>query len=396
MAAVLAPDTPSELLAASTALPVSPHSTESPEALPRNVPPTLTMPIRTDNRISTYSHSQSRQTSVVFPLFHSSLSYALVRDFAYPPFHPMHYGPVPGAGSGYSTPSSNFDTSRRLSDAPTSYDGSRSMWSAGPWGDTSSDRQSIGQQLPSTSFGNNDPSSDEENAAMNRRVSKHRKSKSYANMDEYARGRRRNSRTRERQPGGRSQAGRTTDSTYRSGTPSQVDENTRPENMASRQMGSLLGVDRTDSPLSAANANQPLDPSIQHPPFREDEAPPTGFSGAGDEHRPGSTSLDESFAGPSLALYEFRPENDNELALKEGQIIQVGYRHGQGWLVAMNIETGEQGLVPEEYVRLLRDIEGWGEDQETEDHDLGADDLDVDQDTDPSGEVFLSQEERSS
>ncbi|KAF2224840.1 SH3 domain-containing protein, partial [Elsinoe ampelina] len=56
----------------------------------------------------------------------------------------------------------------------------------------------------------------------------------------------------------------------------------------------------------------------------------------------------------SLALYDFSPENDNELELREGQIIQVGYRHGQGWLVAMNLETGEQGLVPEEYVRLLR------------------------------------------
>lgn len=27
----------------------------------------------------------------------------------------------------------------------------------------------------------------------------------------------------------------------------------------------------------------------------------------------------------------------------------------------MDLDTGEQGLVPEEYVRLLRDIEGWGE-----------------------------------
>ncbi|KAH0273400.1 hypothetical protein KCU71_g18397, partial [Aureobasidium melanogenum] len=81
----------------------------------------------------------------------------------------------------------------------------------------------------------------------------------------------------------------------------------------------------------------------------------------GHAHRPTSTSLDESFAGPSLALYNFVPENSNELALREGQIIQVGYRHGQGWLVAMDLESGEQGLVPEEYVRLLSEIEGWGE-----------------------------------
>ena len=83
-------------------------------------------------------------------------------------------------------------------------------------------------------------------------------------------------------------------------------------------------------------------------------------------------ALDEAFAGPSLALYTFQPENANELALSEGQIIQVGYRHGQGWLVAMDLETGEQGLVPEEYVRLLRDIEGWGE-EDDEDGAAGED-----------------------
>jgi hypothetical protein len=39
-------------------------------------------------------------------------------------------------------------------------------------------------------------------------------------------------------------------------------------------------------------------------------------------------------------------------------VILVSYRHGQGWLVAQDPKTGESGLVPEEYVRLLRDIEG--------------------------------------
>ncbi|EME46884.1 hypothetical protein DOTSEDRAFT_94498, partial [Dothistroma septosporum NZE10] len=56
----------------------------------------------------------------------------------------------------------------------------------------------------------------------------------------------------------------------------------------------------------------------------------------------------------SLALYSFEPENDNELRLTEGQTVLVAYRHGQGWLVAENPETGEQGLIPEQYVRLLR------------------------------------------
>jgi len=107
--------------------------------------------------------------------------------------------------------------------------------------------------------------------------------------------------------------------------------------------------------------------SALEPPFSDSSDPADAPGGPlhhlndGHAHRPTSTSLDESFAGPSLALYNFVPENSNELALREGQIIQVGYRHGQGWLVAMDLESGEQGLVPEEYVRLLSEIEGWGD-----------------------------------
>jgi hypothetical protein len=62
--------------------------------------------------------------------------------------------------------------------------------------------------------------------------------------------------------------------------------------------------------------------------------------------------------GRAVALFDFARENDNELPLVEGQVILVSYRHGQGWLVAQDPKTGESGLVPEEYVRLLKDIEG--------------------------------------
>lgn len=70
------------------------------------------------------------------------------------------------------------------------------------------------------------------------------------------------------------------------------------------------------------------------------------------------TSPDEEFHGKAVALFDFERENENELPLMEGQIIWVSYRHGQGWLVAEDPKTQESGLVPEEYVRLLRDIEG--------------------------------------
>ncbi|QLG70890.1 hypothetical protein HG535_0A08360 [Zygotorulaspora mrakii] len=57
----------------------------------------------------------------------------------------------------------------------------------------------------------------------------------------------------------------------------------------------------------------------------------------------------------AVALYDFEPENDNELELKEGDIVFISYRHGQGWLVAENHERTKTGLVPEEFVTYLSD-----------------------------------------
>lgn len=63
----------------------------------------------------------------------------------------------------------------------------------------------------------------------------------------------------------------------------------------------------------------------------------------------------------AIALFDFEPENANEAALVEGQIVWICYRHGQGWLVAENLDTGETGLVPEEYVQVIPDDNdnGW-------------------------------------
>lgn len=81
-------------------------------------------------------------------------------------------------------------------------------------------------------------------------------------------------------------------------------------------------------------------------------------------------SPDEEMHGKAVALFDFARENENELPLVEGQVILVSYRHGQGWLVAQDPETEEKGLVPEEYVRLLRDIEGdWNSGEPGEEDD---------------------------
>lgn len=55
----------------------------------------------------------------------------------------------------------------------------------------------------------------------------------------------------------------------------------------------------------------------------------------------------------AIALFDFTPENDNEIELYEGQSVWITYRHGQGWLVAEDVELGRNGLVPEEYVEFV-------------------------------------------
>lgn len=95
--------------------------------------------------------------------------------------------------------------------------------------------------------------------------------------------------------------------------------------------------------------------------------PDTGFDSDDDDYDANRYSRDYYFAvgcpdeemhGKAVALFDFTREHENELPLTEGQVIYVSYRQSQGWLVAEDPKTGESGLVPEEFVRLLRDIEG--------------------------------------
>ncbi|CAR28871.1 ZYRO0F13882p [Zygosaccharomyces rouxii] len=67
----------------------------------------------------------------------------------------------------------------------------------------------------------------------------------------------------------------------------------------------------------------------------------------------------------AVALYDFEPENDNELELQEGDVVFISYRHGQGWLVAENQNRTKTGLVPEEFVTYANeDDENWAEYEE--------------------------------
>jgi SH3 domain len=141
-------------------------------------------------------------------------------------------------------------------------------------------------------------------------------------------------------------------------------------------VGGLGGYGERDGPGDAV-VNYPYPPQHRDSNFakplqrnapqhdRGDRLSEVDFSEAEDEDTRFSkdysftiASPDEEMHGKALALFDFQSEHENELALKEGQVILVSYRHGQGWLVAEDPRTGESGLVPEEFVRLVRDIEG--------------------------------------
>lgn len=319
--------------------------------------------------------THSRPSSHAFPTFHSSLPYALVRDFAYPIINPFHYGPPAESGneSGNSTPASDFQ--RRLSDPSAgSWEGA-AQWSAGPWG---GDGFFANQSLPSMAYGDGPPYSEDEDLHSPVVVSsRHKKSKSsYANFGGQGR--------TSRNASNDSKEDASTRSSYDNGRGSAAGINGDDIRYGANGAGGESGP---FSPNSARNSL--LAPHTYTTPGHRDShfattlpnrsyMPEESQEDVGADSDDDSSELpyhsrdsryskdyqftiaspDEEMHGKAVALFNFERENENELPLVEGQVIWVSYRHGQGWLVAEDPKTRESGLVPEEYVRLLRDIEG--------------------------------------
>ncbi|TKA72157.1 hypothetical protein B0A55_08363 [Friedmanniomyces simplex] len=379
-------------------------------SLPRRPAPRERLPSHAPSRMSTHSRA-SRPTSsaITLPTFPSTLSYTLVRDFAWPAFHPLHYGaPDADSASGATTPGSEWQGGgRRLSD-PMDIAGS-SGWSAGPWGGDGvmygdpEKQEGEHEPLPSTSFGDESGEVSDETGVGGKR--KHRKSKSYANMTDYERGRRRESAgfRRSRASGDAAAASDMFMFMGQQSDPAGRDSlrqsrgyvaGTNPASLQPSENGGG-GGSSASSRARADSHFQTMLPNRSYPATsrRASQQPPPPLSQASHHHhhqhhhllQPPGTPFDpdttmpldseepslphphnlreslgpedeELYAGRSLALYPFEPENSNELRLREGQVIMVSYRHGQGWLVAEDPETGEQGLVPEEYVRLLSEL----------------------------------------
>lgn len=259
----------------------------------------------------------------------------------------MHYGPPPepsGPPSGMTTPASE---QRRLSDPPTPWD-SRTGWDSHSWNRPA--------DLPSIQFADGPPWSEDEDLHSPVVSSRHRKHKSSGGTG----GRNRASREgqAENYDGQRGcYAGTSGDGS---------------ERYYVSQGGEANGPGGEYVTYPADHGGNAYQLASQQP--RQYEPGDYGSDDSSTCSSPGYhntdesrysrdyqftiTSPDEEMHGKAVALFDFERENDSELPLVEGQIIWVSYRYGQGWLVAEDPKTQESGLVPEEYVRLLRDIEG--------------------------------------
>ena len=309
-------------MATATASPTMSSQTSAATTSPPSLPPLNTntpTPRRTSSqrptswavrRMSAYSttskasHARdSRPASYVFPAFHSSLSYTLVRDFAYPSTHPMHYGPPP-TRSDVSTPA---DESRRGSDpAIASWDESRFHWSATPpWMADGEDHESR-DQLPAMTFNDGGPpySEDEDLHSPVVTSSRHGKSKSSASSFE-----------RGRSPG----------EVQQRGTVAQAggfDEQNGP--------GGAVESYRQAPQHRDSNFGKPLNrghPSFQGPDrvSEEDVTQLQDDTRYSKDYSFTIASPDEEMHGKAVALFDFASEHENELALTEGQIILVSF-----------------------------------------------------------------------
>jgi hypothetical protein len=407
-----------------------PSNPSSPRSTTTSLPPLITSPPPSASRISrapsyankrlsTFSNTsnvsaRSRPTSIAYPLFHSSLPYTLVRDFAYGPLHPLFYGPLPEQPSEISTPASEFN--RRLSDPPALWDSGghgRAGWTV----PATLSLWTEGEQLPQTSFdngrfdgrGDGPPYSEDEDIHSPVVTSTRHHKKHKSNIVDFDRlstgrgfalsgeGQRRGSYTGTNGDGSRTyyvseelEAANGPGGEYITYPPSRQRNQQQPTsapssapqaagNLAVRTnsprrdshfAGSTLPRRRYDTDVDpmSLDINLHSSPSNESPytsqPSHTYESPydsedeDTDASRLSRSYTLSIVDPAEEMAGKAVALFDFARENDNELPLVEGQVILISYRHGQGWLVAQDPKTGESGLVPEEYVRLLRDIEG--------------------------------------
>jgi len=298
------------------------------------------------------------------PQFTSSLSYASVRDFAYPAIHPLHYGPT--MSSGLTTPgdlqeaigfggwfTSGGSGYRRLSDpAVPSQDNPL-------WGDAAAlFRQKQSNQPPPLNFEDGPPWSEDDDlqspVVVPKQATHHRKHKSSmahlgsqhnrhhsknvftpTTLQHFPRG---DWESRRRSTGGHGLLEVPGDSYYTTSAGRQDLANGEPG-------GELYHHAETDE-YDPAGAGY-YDPDYVYSDDDDEEG--GSFDGDNTDFYNSRLSKDYQFTiaspaeemhGKAVALFDFIQENENELPLVEGQVVWVSYRHGMGWLVAEDPKTG--------------------------------------------------------
>lgn len=329
-------------------------------------PPPLTSSV-SKHKIPSFPPPQQSRVSAVTTIsssrdsfhaqFESSLSYASVRDFAYPSKHPLHYGPTlseglttPGdsqRGSGYGGSGGSWFTGggsgyRRLSD-PAAGGG-------GGWNDHIQFRQRQSNHPPPLTFADGPPWSEDDDLQSPVVVSNQRGRRSSASQVNHARGQSKNGYpdSRDEHPWRR---GSENDHGHHYNT-------SRAELVNGEPGGELYHHQEEDEYDDSDDGYYNPDYVYSDDEDGEYDGPLDYNSRFSKDYQFTIASPAEEMQGKAVALFDFIQENENELPLVEGQVVWVSYRHGMGWLVAEDPKTGESGLVPEEYVCLLRDMHG--------------------------------------
>lgn len=348
------------------------------------------------------------------PQYPSSLSYTSVRDFAYPNLHPLHYGPQPGAdtpasshrGSQYLDSGGNggggwfsgnsfgyggsSNQNRRLSDPayPSFGTEERSGGWSGNWASGSrkgsTEHGGKADQLPPLQFEDGPPWSEDPDLHSPVVIStKHRKHRSSAAHIQSSQG---YSRRPSKNAVGDFNTGWKDDTAVgahasQNHSLGDISDGEPGGEFHNQPGGRGYYTSEQDSGECAGGTYTHVSANQEY--YSEEEDGVYSEDGEDDDFGDPSrlsnqyfitiASPAEEMHGKAVALFDFQKENENELGLVEGQVIWVSYRHGMGWLVAEDPKTRESGLVPEEYVRLLRDIqqplfvEGSGTEEDEED-----------------------------
>jgi hypothetical protein len=283
--------------------------------------------------------------SRLLPVFTSSLDYTQVRDFAYHPSESLHYGPTPADHvSEMNSPVSEGNSGYQNQDL--SWEEIQSGWKA----DNGNKDQF---QLEPINVGHGPPySEDEDLQSPVVTKTRHRKAKNALRSSRPGIGQVLADAEASAESGRRSWSGgpRTKLGINDLGGMSFEQRHSIGRLDEGRQSAGGPGYDLARSKRSTDADSG--DESEDDENFNDND------SQYSKEYQFTITSPDEEMHGKAVALFDFQSENENELSLTEGQIVWISYRQGEGWLVAEDPKTHESGLVPEEYVRLFRDIEG--------------------------------------